>query len=213
MGGSWCYDRSMTGDRRPYHHGNLREALLQAAETALEAKGVHSLAIRELCRELGVTHTSSRRHFADRRALLDVLAERGFARLGAALSDATRDRDRGFEERLTGLARVQIDFALRHPALYGWMFEAKNRPDAPPELLRASEGIFSCALAIFRDGQAAGALVDGDPQDLGLVAFAAVQGLVAISDHGEYKGVKLDALVGDVMTRIVLGLRPRGPAD
>ena len=200
----------MTGERRPYHHGNLAEALLQAAEIALEARGVHGLTLRELCRELGVTHTSSRRHFADKRALLDVLAERGFARLAAALLDATNDRGCSFEQRLTRLARAQTDFALRHPALYGWMFEAKNRPDAPPGLLRASEDTFSCGIAVFRDGQAEGALVEGDPQELGLVAFAAMQGLIAVSDRGRINGVPLDALVGDVMMRVVLGLRPRG---
>ena len=54
---------------RPYHHGNLRQALLQAAEMALEARGATDLSLRELSREVGVSHTSPRRHFADKQAL------------------------------------------------------------------------------------------------------------------------------------------------
>ncbi|HWA80524.1 MAG TPA: TetR/AcrR family transcriptional regulator, partial [Acetobacteraceae bacterium] len=70
---------------RPYHHGNLREALLQAAEEALESGGAQDISLRELSRKLGVSHTSPRRHFADKQALLDALAVRGFERFDEAL--------------------------------------------------------------------------------------------------------------------------------
>src|ERR687894_2671163 len=73
---------------RPYHHGSLRPALLAAAEKALDRGGVQALSLRELAREIGVSHAAPRRHFADKQALLDALAQEGFARLGAAL-DAT----------------------------------------------------------------------------------------------------------------------------
>ena len=71
---------------RPYHHGNLREALLEAAEKALETDGAKSISLRELSRELGVSHTSPRRHFADKQALLDALALRGFERFDDVLA-------------------------------------------------------------------------------------------------------------------------------
>ena len=73
-------------DRRPYHHGNLPEALLRAAEAALEARGSSMLSLRELSRVVGVSHTSPRRHFADKQALLDALARTGFQRLDATLA-------------------------------------------------------------------------------------------------------------------------------
>lgn len=199
----------MSADRRPYHHGNLREALLGAAETLLERRGVQGLALRELGRELGVSHSSAQRHFADRQALLDALAERGFERLGAELAAAVADRLAGFDERLRRLAHAHIDFALRHPALARWMFEARSRTGAPAFLLEASDRALSSASTIFEDGQAAGDVVAGDPEHLGLAGFAAMQGLVSISTEGRFNGVPLNALVDGVVERIVLGLRPR----
>ena len=65
------------GSSRPYHHGNLREALLVQAMTTLREGGVEALSLRELARAVGVSHAAPRRHFPDRQALLDALAERG----------------------------------------------------------------------------------------------------------------------------------------
>src|SRR5271154_6731405 len=116
---------------RPYHHGNLRESLLKAAEKALESGGAQSISLRELSRQLGVSHTSPRRHFADKQALLDALAIRGFERFDQTLSSATEKRGPDFKARLTRLARAHVGFALKYPALLSLMFEAKHRPDPP----------------------------------------------------------------------------------
>ncbi len=193
----------------PYHHGNLREALLEAAERTVEAVGAGSLTLRELSRALGVSHASPRRHFADKQALLDSLAQRGFERLGAALARAAKDHGQGFDERLTQLARAHVNFALKHPALFALMLEAKHRPDAPAALLAASEQAFSMAMDLFTAGQARGEVVPGDPARIGLVGYASVQGLIALSAKGEFKKVPLDTLVGEVIERLILGLRPR----
>ncbi len=77
-----------TMSERPYHHGNLRAALLEQAERTVRERGVQDLSLRELAREVGVSHGAPRRHFPDRQALLDALAEAGFARLGTELRSA-----------------------------------------------------------------------------------------------------------------------------
>jgi len=194
---------------RPYHHGNLRQALLQAAETALEARGATVLSLRELSREVGVSHTSPRRHFADKQALLDALAQSGFQRLDAALAAAAKARARNFSARLTNLAQAYIEFALKHPALWVLMLEAKHRPGAPGELLEASDAAFSNGPALIKEGQAAGEIVPGDPARLSLTLSAALQGLVSISTEGKFKGVPLEALVPGIVKHVLLGLRPR----
>ena len=196
-------------DPRPYHHGNLREALLLAAEKMIESSGVQGLTLREISRALGVSHTSPRRHFADKRALMDALATRGFNRLGRMLKEAAGDRDEAFDHRFRNLARAHVDFASKHPVLFGWMFDAKHQPDAPLALLKASDEAFAYASAVFIDGQANGTVIAGDPVHLGLVGFAAMQGLVAISVNGTFKGVPLETLVGILIGHIILGLRPR----
>jgi AcrR family transcriptional regulator len=124
---------------RPYHHGNLRQALLRAAEAALEAGGVPQLSLRELSRELGVSHASSQRHFATKQDLLDALAIMGFERLSSAVAKATETRSQDLNARLTKAASAYVGFALKHPALFALMFEAKRRPGMLPEL-RTSNG-------------------------------------------------------------------------
>jgi AcrR family transcriptional regulator len=194
---------------RPYHHGNLREALLEAAERALENEGLQSMSLRELSRELGVTHASPRRHFADKQDLIDALALRGFERMDEILGRAAKNNGQLFKTRLTKFARAYVSFALKHPALCGLMFDAKHRPGAPKELLEASDKAFSHGRALFANGQASGEVVEGDPNRLALVAYAALQGLISISTDGKFKGISLDTLVPEIMDRIILGLSPR----
>jgi AcrR family transcriptional regulator len=194
---------------RPYHHGNLRQALLEAAETALEARGATVLSLRELSREVGVSHTSPRRHFADKQALLDALAQSGFQRLDAILAQAAKKRARNFAARLTNFAQANVEFALKHPALRVLMLEAKHRPGAPRELLEASYAAFSNGPALIKEGQAAGEVVPGDPARLSLTLSAALQGLVSISTEGKFKGIPLEELVPGIVKHILAGLRPR----
>ena len=194
---------------RPYHHGNLRQALLQAAEIALEARGVTGISLRELSREVGVSHTSPRRHFADKQALLDALAQSGFQRFEAVLAEAAKKRARNFAARLSNFALTSVEFALKHPALWVLMLEAKHRPGAPRELLGASDAAFSNGPALIKEGQAAGEIVPGDPARLSLTLSAALQGLISISTEGKFKGVPLEALVPGIVKHVLLGLRPR----
>ena len=200
----------MTGEaRRPYHHGNLRETLLHAAERLIESHGVHNLSVRELARDSGVSHTSAQRHFADKNALLIEVARRGFNRLGIAFREAGTEPTEEFGKRLSLLAQAHVDFALRHPAVMRWMFEAASWPDAPPALLMARDEALSPAGAILEAGQATGDVVEGAPERLGLASFAAIQGLVMMSVSGKFGGHPLDALVSEVIERIILGLKPR----
>src|SRR3954469_19753524 len=121
----------VTATVRPYHHGNLRAALLEAAERALARGG--ELSLRELAREVGVSHAAPRRHFAGKQALLDALAEDGFERLGNDLRGAMADAD-GFDARLRAFVRAYVRFATEHAALLELMFAGKHRPGADPGL-------------------------------------------------------------------------------
>ena len=201
--------KASTPPPRPYHHGNLREALLEVAERTLEAHGVAKLTLREISRELGVSHTSPRNHFADKRALLDALAQRGYERLGERLARVAKDRRKDFDARLIKLSRTHVAFALAHPALFGLMAEALYRADAPAELLAVSERAIAPVTEIFVEGQASGAVVPGDPLRLRMVGYAAMQGLITLSSNGTFKGASLETLVDEVTERIILGLRPR----
>ena len=196
----------MKSATRPYHHGNLREELLRVAEAALEARGAQQLSLRELSRELGVSHASPQRHFATKQDLLDALAIMGFERLDAVITRATGTRSQDFNARLTKVALAQVGFALKHPALLALMFEAKRQPAMPPGLLTALYAAFSHIPRILQEGQAAGKIVARDPYRLALTIGAAIHGLVAISVDGKIKGDPLKVLVPETIQHLLDGL-------
>lgn len=197
------------GAARPYHHGNLRSALLERAERVLGERGAFELSLRELAREVGVSHGAPRRHFPDRQALLDALAEEGFERLGRELAQALAGAGRAFDARLAALARAYVGFATRHAALLELMFAGKHREGADDSLREAADRAFAAPLGLIADGQASGDVVRGDPNGVATVAFATIHGLAALVNAGMLEATALDELLGDTIDRLVLGLRPR----
>lgn len=144
------------GRRRGYHHGNLREALIQAALSLIAEKGASGFSFADAARSAGVSPAAPYRHFRDRDALLADVAERGFSLftdcLEAAWDDGRPDPVTAFER--TGQA--YLAFARDEPAHYSAMFEAGIDRNATPELRRASDQAFAvlrraaetlCALA------------------------------------------------------------------
>jgi AcrR family transcriptional regulator len=194
---------------RPYHHGNLRAALLREGERALEAGGATGLSLRELAREIGVSHAAPRRHFPDKQALLDALAVSGFEQLGARMAAAIAAAGPSADARFAALARSYIRFATERPALTELMFAVKHQPDAPTELREAAEQAFAAPMALVAEGQASGEIVAGDPERVALIAWAAVHGLAAMANNGFLPDTPLGDLIDEATARLVLGLRPR----
>jgi AcrR family transcriptional regulator len=188
---------------RAYHHGNLREALLEAAERSL---GNGELSLRELAREVGVSHAAPRRHFSDKQALLDALAEDGFERLGRELDEAMAATGGSLRERLGAFARAYVHFATEHSALLDLMFAGKHRTDT---LYAAANRAFAAPLALFAAAQASGEIVAGDTERVGIVALATLQGLASLANNGMLGDDDLDQVVEEAVDRLVLGLRPR----
>jgi AcrR family transcriptional regulator len=198
------------GAERPYHHGNLRTALLEQAERALAERGAGGLSLRELARAVGVSHAAPRRHFADRRALLDALAQDGFERLARDLGDAVAGAGPSFEARLAAGAAAYVTFATRHGALLELMFAGKHRGDGDVAALRAAaDRAFEVMLELMVEGQATGALRAGDPERVGIVLFASLQGLAALVNGGMLPRERVGELTTEAVEQLLVGLRPR----
>jgi AcrR family transcriptional regulator len=191
---------------RPYHHGNLRTALLERAERTLRERGAQELSLRELAREVGVSHGAPRRHFADRQALLEALAEAGFARLGAELRGAADAAGEEFEPRLRATAAAYVRFATDDAALLELMFAGKHRAGAG-ELQEAADRAFSVVLELILQGQAEGALEPGEPERVGFVMFATLQGIAALATGGMIEPERVDGLLTDAIDRFLRGAR------
>lgn len=191
---------------RSYHHGNLRTALLESAERTLRRRGAGELSLRALAREVGVSHAAPRRHFADKQALLDALAEDGFERLGRELEEAMTAAGDSLGEQLGAFARAYVRFATEHSALLELMFAGKHREET---LRAAADRAFATPLALFAAAQASGEIVEGDPERVGTVALATLQGLASLANNGMLGDADLDEVVVEAVNRLVLGLRPR----
>src|SRR6476660_1477365 len=105
----------------PYHHGALREALLQAAERVLERDGLSGLTLRAVAREAGVSHAAPTHHFGDLTGLLSEVAAIGFRQFNTAMVAARASETLPPMKALAG-AKAYVAYAQAHPGMYGLMF-------------------------------------------------------------------------------------------
>jgi AcrR family transcriptional regulator len=198
-----------TAASRPYHHGNLRAELLGHAEQALRDGGLADLSLRELARRARVSHAAPRRHFPDKQALLDALAQEGFERLGRELEAAAADAGPTVADRVRAFAGAYVAFATRDAALLDLMFAGKHRPGVPDGVREAADRAFATPYAIIADGQAAGEIEGGDPEPVGLFALATLQGLATLANSEMLGELAVEDVLDGVVDRIMHGLRPR----
>jgi len=147
--------------RRPYHHGNLRRALLDEALATIRAEGVEGLTLREIGSRAGVSRTALYRHFADKRALLAAVATEGFRTLRQQLVAAWEEGGRG-RAALDSMGTAYVRFAVANPSHYRVMFGGFLEPnDRETELAAEGAGAFQALVdalaALQRD-----AVVRGD---------------------------------------------------
>lgn len=178
---------------RPYHHGDLRPALVAAAVEVVGEGGVAAMSVREVARRAGVTHASATYHFGDRAGLLTAVAVDGYRRLGRALADAEAASGSFLE---VGVAYVR--FALAHPAHFEVMFL--------PRLLRRDDPALAEARAVT--ARALYGTADAGPDDVvaGLAAWSLVHGLATLWLDGNVPpGLGDDP--GEVARRVAAHLR------
>ena len=130
--------------KTPYHHGHLREALLNAAEDALGELPLEKVSLREIARRAGVSHAAPKHHFASVGELYGELVGRGFERFVAALADAaSRSFDQSPAARLQAMARAYIRFAAANRATYGLMFGKRAGVERTPHSMDAGFAAWS----------------------------------------------------------------------
>jgi len=198
--------------RRPYHHGNLREALIEAALSLVEERGNPEFTLREVARRVGVTHAAPQRHFEDRAALVAAVAEEGFHGLHAHVEQGMRATDaRDPAERLQALGVAYVQFAVQNPAHFRVMFSAelvdKSRH---PSLQAASRAVHDFLVQCIIEGQRQGCFVEGDPLELAFAAWSLVHGCAVLLVDGRGMGRRPDDLIETVVARLETGLLPRG---
>ena len=130
------------GEPRGYHHGNLREALIEAARKLIAEKGPAGFTFADAARSAGVSAAAPYRHFRDREALLADVAREGFGRFEAMLSTGWNGGKPDPITAFHNVGRAYLAFARSEPAYYAAMFESGLPPDLNPELRAASDRAF-----------------------------------------------------------------------
>ena len=128
--------------RRGYHHGNLREALIEAALDLIGAKGPAGFTFAEAARSAGVSAAAPYRHFRDRDDLLAGVARQGFERFEQFLENAWNGGKPDPVKAVSHLGMAYLAFARTEPAYYSAMFEANIAMDEHPELRKAGDRAF-----------------------------------------------------------------------
>ncbi|MEA2795655.1 MAG: hypothetical protein QOI87_3035 [Bradyrhizobium sp.] len=129
-------------EEAPYHHGALRDALLEAAERVLERDGLSGLTLRAVAREAGVSHAAPTHHFRDLTGLVSELAAIGFRQFNAAMAAADAVGTLPVEKAMAP-AKAYVAYARAHPGMYGLMFRAERLDMTRPSLHEAASAAFA----------------------------------------------------------------------
>jgi len=197
--------------RRRYHHGNLRQALVEAALALVEERGTPEFTLREVARRVGVTHAAPQRHFEDRAALVAAVAEEGFRELLAHVEQGMRGA-RDPAARLHALGVGYVEFALRNPAHFRVMFSAELADQSRhPSLSAASRAVHDVLVQCIAEGQERGFFVEADPLELAFAAWSLVHGLAVllVDGRGRRTGKRPANLIDSVVARLDTGISRR----
>jgi AcrR family transcriptional regulator len=202
-------DRGMSAKtprpRDSFRHGNLPQALVEAAMARLEADGVEAISLRELARDAGVNHRAVYRHFPDKLSLLAHVAERGWREMGRRLTRANAGKAPG-EPALVAASVAFFQFAHDRPNLFHLMGGARiNIEGQFPDL----ETAIADTLKIFAVGFAGAGIAPALLTERTAVFVSALQGVVTQILHRRLQVApkKAKAFVGDVSRMLIKGIR------
>ena len=187
---------------KSYHHGNLRAAVVEAAEQLLGERGVDGFSLREVARRAGVSPAAPSHHFTDVRGLLTAVAARAFDDLAARLERATGGEDGDKADRVRRQGEAYVRFAMAHPARFDlmWRVALLNTEDA--EYRRAGARAYAALDELIR-GENAPPLEKHDPRLAKTMAcWSVVHGFARLALDGTFGTSKA------ALTRAVSGLLP-----
>jgi AcrR family transcriptional regulator len=175
---------------RPYHHGHLRRALLDAALQVLTDQGLASLTLRAVARQAGVSEAAPYHHFASKAALVEALVIETLQQLAQALQEAVQATPGPPLDQLVATGVAYVRFATDHRASFQILYRPELRDLSRPEpdadgiarspIERGGMAAYRVLLDAIVACQQAGEVVPGDPLPLALTAWATVHGLAQL---------------------------------
>ncbi|MDD2864411.1 MAG: TetR/AcrR family transcriptional regulator [Methylococcales bacterium] len=164
---------------QPYHHGDLRRVLIEAALGILQEEQGLQFTLREIARRAGVSHAAPYRHFPDKAALLEELAEVGFEKMGEQFT-AVIQENLPIEEHLIAIGKAYIEFGISNPALYQLMFSA----DAGKKEEERAMATLNILITLLKRGQEKGVFKIRPIHGQAAACCATVHGLTMLAING-----------------------------
>ena len=176
----------MKTERENYHHGDLRQALIDAALELVVEKDVSSVSLREVARKAGVSHAAPYRHFEDKEALLAAVAQEGLEMFNYSLQEANQHITNPLEKLEVGCT-AYVRYAIAHPSYYRIMFGAGgvNVEKKYPSLANSIQQSWMQFVNIIAQGQSLGLIRPGDPEQLAQGVWALTHGLAMLVLDGQ----------------------------
>jgi len=168
---------------RPYHHGDLRRAVLETAMGMLHEDKGWQFTLREVARRAGVSHAAPYKHFPDKAALLAEMALIGFDGLREALVAKPR-RPKSLRDEFFAMGRAYVRFGTSNPALYRLMFSGEAGKAADVHLSERALAAFGVVIELLERGQAEGVLRERDVRGQAAACWAQMHGITMLTLDG-----------------------------
>ena len=179
--------------RKQYHHGDLKNALIEAGIELLAQEGLYALSLRKVALKAGVSHAAPYAHFPDKQALIAAISTEGFRRLYANLEAAAHQAGDPLSQLNEG-AWAYTEFALNNPDTFKIMFSSVLEKEKDyPALVEMTRRTFDLVVEIVKANQAAGSLRPGPPDLLAVGIWSAVYGLSTLLVEGQVSHTVTDA--------------------
>ncbi|MEM8863532.1 MAG: TetR/AcrR family transcriptional regulator [Chloroflexota bacterium] len=173
---------------KSYHHGRLRETLIEAGIAILEEEGIHALSLRKVAKRAQVSHAAPYRHFDDKIALLCAIAEDGFKQLVNNIEQIMLETAEDPRLQLFELGHSYINFGIEHPAQLTLMFSDLLKTGTSQSLSDTAGYTFELLKRSVEFAQAANVIKDGDPTQLARTFWAMEHGLAMLMKEGFFDG-------------------------
>lgn len=188
--------------RNRYHHGNLRQALIDQAVATIRDHGVAQLTLRDVGARLRVSRTALYRHFADKTALLAAVAAEGFRGFRSALVAGWEQGGRG-RAGFMAMGHAYLRFAQANPSHYRVMFGGfVEHAACDPHLIAEADSAFNVLVGALAELQAQGLARGGDVQGLAVFVWSAVHGAAMLAIDGQLGGLPPNVLATSTIDRV-----------
>ncbi|MGD0524130.1 MAG: TetR/AcrR family transcriptional regulator [Polyangiaceae bacterium] len=196
--------------RRTYHHGDLERALVEASIKLIAKDGIDAFTLREVARQVGVSHAAVYRHFADKAEVIEAIAVHGYRalaeRLRAVIARVPRPR---VEQRLLAIGVAYAMFAVEEEGRFRVMTRPRREELRSPELDAAVDEAFGVLVEVARDGVEAGRLTKAPPVDHAARVYLLAYGYASLYLLGRLRvrPEKVESYLRSLMAPLVAALR------